>query len=256
MVNIDFSELKDLLDEKYLQYNTLDFIETDPISIPHLFSKKEDIEISAFLAATMAWGQRPTTIKNAKKLVELMEYTPLDFILNFTTADLKRFESFKHRTFNGIDCVFFLQSLQNIYTKYHGLERVFSSDFSNIESAIHHFRQVFFEIEHPQRTQKHVANPMTGSSAKRINMFLRWMVRKKQPNGVDFGIWKKISPAMLQCPLDVHTGNVGRKLGLLQRQQNDWKAVQELTKSLRKFDPTDPVKYDFALFGLGVFDGF
>lgn len=252
-------ELKDFLEEKYEQYNRLTFIETDPVSIPHKFTKKEDIEIAGFLAATIAWGKRPMIIRNAEKLVERMDMSPHDFILGAKEKDLLRFEDFVHRTFNGTDCMFFMRSLKNIYKVHGGLEKVFShavdpSD-TDLKNAIVHFRDIFFSIPHPSRTTKHVSNPGDNSSAKRINMYLRWMVRKDNRK-VDFGIWKKIKPSQLSCPLDVHSGNVARKLKILKRTQNDWKAVEELTNNLKKFDPNDPVKYDFALFGLGVFEGF
>ncbi|MBN8697015.1 MAG: TIGR02757 family protein [Bacteroidetes bacterium] len=252
------AELKEFLDEKYEQYNRLDFIESDPISIPHRFSKKEDIEIAGFLAATIAWGQRVTIINNANKLMKLMDDAPHDFILNAKAKDLKRFNNFVHRTFNGTDAMFFMSSLQNIYKKHGGLEQVFVSKSKDeaCKEAIMNFRKVFFSIPHPERTGKHVSNPAENSSAKRLCMYLRWMVRDDK-RGVDFGIWKNSVQAKdLMCPLDVHTGNVGRKLGLLKRSQNDWKAVTELSDNLRKLDKKDPIKYDFALFGLGVFEGF
>jgi uncharacterized protein (TIGR02757 family) len=252
-------ELKDFLEEKYDQYNRNTFIQPDPISIPHQFKKKEDIEIAGFLAATIAWGQRPTIIRNAQKLVEWMDMSPYAFIMGAKEKDMAPFKSFVHRTFNGTDCVYFIRALANIYKKHEGLEHVFSRSVSkadkDLKNAIIHFRETFFELPHPSRTTKHISNPADNSAAKRINMYLRWMVRKDKRN-IDFGIWKTIRPSQLSCPLDVHSGNVGRKLGLLKRKQNDWKAVEELTNNLKKFDPDDPVKYDFALFGLGVFEGF
>ncbi|CAN5387559.1 TIGR02757 family protein [soil metagenome] len=251
--------MKDFLEEKFLLYNNPSFIETDPVSIPHLFSKKEDIEIAGFLAATIAWGQRPTILKNSKTLMCLMDDSPHEFITGFKEQDLKRFTHFVHRTFNGTDCVYFLKALKQIYTTYKGLENVFLSGLrqndNDLQNAISHCRSVFFELPHQKRTEKHFSNPAEGSATKRINMFLRWMVRRDKC-GVDFGIWKTISPSLLSCPLDVHSGRVARKLGLLKRKQNDWKATQELTASLSRFDHTDPVKYDFALFGLGVFEKF
>ncbi len=267
MKMLNKSELKEFLDEKYDKYNRIDFIGSDPISIPHRFTKKEDIEIAGFLAATIAWGQRVTIISNANKLMKLMGESPYDFVMSAREKDLKRFDNFKHRTFNGIDAVFFLKSLQNIYKEHKGLQEVFlfgssqKAEYTLLE-AIMNFRSVFFSIPFPSRTGKHVSNPSENSSAKRICMYLRWMVRNDK-RGVDFGLWspaklKKTLPvtSLLMCPLDVHTGNVGRKLGLLKRTQNDWKAVEELTGNLRTFDPLDPVKYDFALFGLGVFEKF
>ena len=247
-------EIYQLLEEKHDLFNRKTFIETDPISIPHLFTKKEDIEIAGFLAATIAWGQRKTIINNANKLVKLMDNSPYDFVTQHQPKDLIRFTDFKHRTFNSIDISFFIVSLKNIYNKHNGLEEVFSNS-ENMQTNISHFKQVFFEIEHPERTTKHVSDPLKNSAAKRINMFLRWMVRQDN-RGVDFGIWEKVNPKNLMCPLDVHSGNVARKLGLLKRTQNDWKATEELTINLRKFDSEDPIKYDFSLFGLGVFEKF
>ncbi|TDE04033.1 TIGR02757 family protein [Flavobacterium hiemivividum] len=251
------AELKSFLDEKVIQYNTLDFIESDPVQIPHLFTRKEDIEIAGFLSATIAWGNRTMIIKNSHRMIDLMGNAPFDFVMSHTEDDLQRLESFVHRTFNGQDFSFFIKSLQNIYTNHDGLEAVFSKnqETPSIQKSISEFKKIFFEIPHAQRTQKHVSDPMNGSAAKRINMYLRWMCRQDS-KGVDLGIWKSISPSILSCPLDVHSGNVARKLGLLTRKQNDGKALAELDLQLRKLDSTDPVKYDFALFGLGVFEGF
>ncbi len=250
-------DLKTFLDKKAEQYNTTDFIQTDPIQIPHQFSKKGDIEISAFLVATIAWGQRKTIINNANKLMEWMDLSPHEFVMNATNDELTVLKDFKHRTFNGDDLLFFVQSLRRIYNDYESMESLFKpkADAVDMKESIYNFRNVFFDLEHQQRTEKHLSNPMVGSAAKRINMFLRWMVRKDN-KGVDFGIWESISPALLSCPLDVHTGNIARKLGILKRNNNDWKAVEELDASLRSFDATDPVKYDFALFGLGAFENF
>jgi uncharacterized protein (TIGR02757 family) len=252
-------ELKDLLDCKVEQYNNPEFITTDPISVPHHFYRKEDIEIAAFLAATLAWGQRSTIINNATKLLELMENQPFDFVLNFSEKDLVPFRKFVHRTFNAEDCAYFLRALKSIYQQHPSLEDAFTSRFSlseqNTKSAILNFRSRFFDLQPITRSQKHVANPAKNASAKRLNMFLRWMVRKDN-RGVDFGIWNKILPSQLICPLDTHSGRVARKLGLLQRRADDWQAAEELTENLKRFDPDDPVKYDFALFGLGVFEKF
>ena len=250
-------ELKDFLDAKVVQYNHPSFLESDPIQIPHRFSLKEDIEISAFLTATIAWGNRKSIINNAVHLMELFDNSPYDFVVNHKETDLESLSDFVHRTFNGEDLTYFVKSLQNMYQNHGGLERVFSkfSDGVSMQPAISAFKKTFFELPHPKRTTKHVSDPLKGSAAKRINMFLRWMVRDAQ-TGVDFGLWKTISPASLSCPLDVHSGNVARKLKLLRRKQNDAKALAELDKSLRKLDPHDPVKYDFALFGLGVFEKF
>ena len=249
------SEIYQLLEEKFIQFNQTSFIENDPISIPHLFSAKEDIEIAGFLAATIAWGQRKTIVTNARKMIQLMDDAPYDFILHHEDKDLWRLKGFVHRTFNSEDFEFFVKALQHMYINHGGLESVFARNAENMQQSIHYFKKVFFEIDHPQRSTKHIADPLKKSSAKRINMFLRWMCRNDK-SGVDFGIWKSISPKHLMCPLDVHSGNVARKLGLLTRTQNDWQAVEELTYQLRKFEKNDPVKYDFSLFGLGVFEGF
>lgn len=258
-MNQSLLDVKGLLDEKYFRFNNQNFIETDPIYIPHQYSKKEDIEIAAFLIATIAWGQRLSIIKNGNKLMRLMGNTPHEYILNFTKKDAKQFNQFVHRTFNSTDCVFFLLSLKNIYLKHGGLEQAFTSGFSdkekNIKEAIVNFRKIFLRTPHEKRSEKHISNPIEKSSAKRLCMFLRWMVRKDSL-GVDFGIWDDIKTAQLCLPLDVHTGNVSRKLGLLKRNQNDWQAVEEITSVLKTFDEQDPVKYDFALFGLGAFEGF
>lgn len=251
------TELKEFLDEKVLQYNHPKFIESDPIQIPHQFSKKEDIEISAFLTATISWGNRKMIINNATKMMKLLDNSPYDFILNHSIKDLEHLNSFVHRTFNHIDLQQFIKSIKHIYKKHGGLEESLSvkNNSKTYQKAIHEFKLKFFEINHQQRTQKHVSDPLKNSAAKRINMFLRWMVRKDK-TGVDFGIWKTHNPANLSCPLDVHSGNVARKLKLLKRKQNDWKALEELDFNLRKMDKNDPVKYDFALFGLGVFEKF
>ncbi|MCW3083897.1 MAG: hypothetical protein JWP12_1263 [Bacteroidetes bacterium] len=261
-MKLNSKELKIFLEEKYDKYNRLDFIETDPISIPHLFTKKEDIEIAGFLAATIAWGQRVTIINNANKMMRLMDNSPHEFILSAGKKEISRFDDFVHRTFNGVDATFFMASLKNIYKKHGGLEQAFSPAASGTKNevllhSITHFREIFFSIPHPARTGKHVSNPSENSSAKRLCMYLRWMVRSDK-RGVDFGIWKNknLDASHLMCPLDVHSGNVARKLGLLKRTQNDWKAVEELSANLRKLDATDPVKYDFALFGLGAFEKF
>tara|TARA_R110000868_G_scaffold147041_3_gene368197 strand:+ start:827 stop:1591 length:765 start_codon:yes stop_codon:yes gene_type:complete len=250
-------DLKDFLDTKVEQYNNPKFIESDPIQIPHQFNRKEDIEISGFLTATIAWGNRKSIINNANKLMDLLDNAPYDFVLNHQETDLEKLLPFVHRTFNGDDCIQFIKSLQHIYNNHNGLEGVFAeyAEKHSMQKSISKFKSTFFEIEHLQRTQKHVSDPLRNSAAKRINMFLRWMVRNDN-TGVDFGIWKSINPSQLSCPLDVHSGNVARKLGLLKRKQNDAKALNELDTSLRKLDPNDPVKYDFALFGLGVFEGF
>jgi uncharacterized protein (TIGR02757 family) len=250
------SELKEFLDEKVKEFNTVDFIELDPISVPHRYSIKQDIEIASFLASSIAWGNRKMITKNGHLMMDLLGDSPYDFVMSHQEHHLERLESFVHRTFNGEDFKYFITALKHIYSNHGGLESIFinhQTKFS-LQPAIHALNKIFFEIEHPQRTRKHVADPMKGSVAKRINMNLRWLCRKDN-KGVDFGIWD-ISPAKLSCPLDVHSGNVARKLGLLNRKQNDGKALAELDIALRELDATDPVKYDFALFGLGVFEGF
>ena len=257
MNKLSKEEIISFLNYKSNQYNNIKFIETDPIQIPHLFNKKEDVEISGFLTSTISWGNRKSIIKSAEKLIELLDHSPYDFILNHKKRDLDTLKPFVHRTFNGIDLIQFVKSLKHIYKNYNGLEEIFRKNIKDdsLQYAIHKMKKIFFEIPHTNRTKKHISDPMRGSAAKRINMFLRWMVRD-DTRGVDFGIWKSISPRYLSCPLDVHTGNVARKLGLIQRKQNDHKAVMELDKKLREFDLIDPVKYDFALFGLGVFEKF
>ena len=250
-------ELKDFLDSKVHQYNNPKFIESDPIQVPHQFSKKEDIEIAAFLTATIAWGNRKSIIKNATQMMQLLDNSPYDFIMQHQDTDLEKLLPFVHRTFNGNDFIQFIKSLKHIYIKHNSLESIFKkhAEINSLQQSIHEFKKVFFEIEHLPRTQKHISDPLKNSAAKRINMFLRWMVRKDN-SGVDFGVWTSLSPSQLSCPLDVHSGNVARKLGLLNRKQNDAKALFELDTALRKLDSQDPVKYDFALFGLGVFEGF
>ena len=249
-------DLKEFLDNKYEQYNQKVFIESDPIQIPHDFKLKQDIEIAAFLTSTIAWGQRKTIIKNAKIMMENLDNSPYEFVINSTEKEINKLYVI-HRTFNEIDFRYFIKRLKEIYTKYNDLETVFclTDNSLNMHSSIHNFKKIFFNSDHPIRTTKHISDPNKGSASKRINMFLRWMVRNDN-NGVDFGIWNKINKSALSCPLDVHSGNVARKLGLLNRKQNDHKAVLELDKNLRELDKFDPVKYDFALFGLGVFEGF
>lgn len=254
---MNISELKEFLDEKVELYNNLKFIESDPVQIPHLFSRKEDIEIAGFLSATISWGNRKMIIQNSHKMMNLMGNSPYDFVMSHNENNLEKLDNFVHRTFNGGDFSTFIISLQNIYKNHNGLENVFAKhqEKDSLQKSISEFKKVFFEINHQSRTQKHVSDPMNNSAAKRINMFLRWMVRNDN-KGVDFGIWKTILPSQLSCPLDVHSGNVARKLELLFRKQNDGKALTELDFKLRELDANDPVKYDFALFGLGVFEGF
>jgi len=225
--------------------------------VPHKFSKKEDIEISGFLTATIAWGNRKSIINNATRLMDLLDNSPHDFVINHQIQDLETLSGFVHRTFNSDDLIQFIKSLKYIYQNHKGLEAIFNkyAEPLSLQTSIYKFKNHFFEIDHLQRTKKHVSDPLKNSAAKRINMFLRWMIRNDNA-GVDFGIWSSLSSKQLSCPLDVHSGNVARKLGLLKRKQNDAKALLELDTALRKLDPNDPVKYDFALFGLGVFEGF
>ncbi len=249
------AELKEFMDAKVRQYNQPKFLEGDPIQVPHLFHRKEDIEISGFLTATIAWGNRKSIVANANRMMQLLHMAPYDFVMSHRTRDLDPLQAFVHRTFNGTDLAYFLKALRHLYTEHGGLEEVIAKNAtgSSVQPAISALKGHFFELPHPRRTLKHVSDPGRGSAAKRLNMFLRWMVRENR-TGVDFGLWKSVSPAQLSCPLDVHSGNVARKLGLLRRKQNDAKAVAELDKQLRQWDKNDPVKYDFALFGLGVFE--
>jgi uncharacterized protein (TIGR02757 family) len=250
----DLHNLKEFLDEQTARFNVHSFIDSDPICVPHRFSKKEDREISGFLTATLAWGQRPIILRNASLLMEWMDHAPADFILNHSPSERRPFKKFVHRTFNGEDAVYFLKALQQLYKNHGGLENTFQNALkssSGTGEAIHKWRKLFLSFNSPTRTAKHFADPLANSSAKRLCMFLRWMVRK-DANQVDFGIWKKISAASLYAPLDLHSGKTARELGLLQRKQDDWKAVEELTAMLRLFDPEDPVKYDYALYGAGI----
>jgi uncharacterized protein (TIGR02757 family) len=250
---LKFEELKIFLDEKADQYNHPDFIENDPIQIPHRFTLKQDIEIAGFLAATISWGNRKAIIKSAEKMLDIMGNAPYDFVLNHSEKDLKSIENKSiHRTFNGEDFVYFMKQFSRIYHENQSLESLFrlhESETSFLHS-VERFRSSFLGAE-KHRSHKHVSSPYKNSSTKRIIMFLRWMVRKDK-RGVDFGIWENTGQQYLSIPLDVHTGNISRKLGLISRTQNDWKTVEELDVVIRKFDENDPAKYDFALFGLGV----
>jgi uncharacterized protein (TIGR02757 family) len=249
--------LKDFLDAKVFEFNNIGFIENDPICIPHQYTLKEDIEISGFLASSIAWGNRKMIIKNGKRMMDFMGDSPFDFVMNHQDHHLEKLVSFVHRTFNSDDLLHFIRALKYIYCEKGGLEVVFDKfqTKDSLQPAIHQLHELFFEIPHLKRTLKHIADPAKGSAAKKINLFLRWMIRRDN-SGVDFGLWRSISPSKLSCPLDVHSGNVARKLSLLKRKQNDAKAVMELDTKLRQFDANDPVKYDFALFGLGVFEKF
>jgi uncharacterized protein (TIGR02757 family) len=255
---ISKAETKAFLDEKYLQYNNPSFIECDPISIPYRFSNRFDREISGFLTAAIAWGRRDLILRSSTKMMELMDNSPYEFIISADEKEIGRFSGFVHRTFNGIDSIFFIRALRHIYSSYESMEDVVlegMQDINSVKDGLYHLRQIFFSLPHENRNEKHFADVMGGAAGKRLNMFLRWMVRKDS-RGVDFGIWNRIDPSLLYIPLDLHSGNTARKLGLLTRTVNDWKSVEELTNILREFDPSDPVKYDFALFGLGVNEKF
>ncbi|WP_294141087.1 TIGR02757 family protein [uncultured Sanguibacteroides sp.] len=249
------SALKQLLDEKYVEYCRSDFfIETDPIQIPKLFEEKEDIEIAGFMAATLAWGQRPVIIKKCRELIKRLDYAPHDFVLHAAESDYSCLKGFKHRTFNDYDCIYFFKSLSRIYKNYGGLEGLFSRAYQQHQDmfeVLAEWHTIFTALPAENRVLRHIADVEKGSAAKRINMFLRWMVRRDE---IDFGLWKKIPASALLIPLDLHTGNISRQLGLLTRKQNDRQAVLELTCRLREFDPVDPIRYDFALFGLGAFE--
>jgi uncharacterized protein (TIGR02757 family) len=250
--------LYNLLESKYKEYNKFAFIENDPVCIPHRFSKQEDVEIMGFIAAVLAWGQRKTIINKCNELIERMDSAPHQFITQHQETDLQQLEGFVHRTFNDTDLLYFIYVLKEMYTQYVSMEEVFlkgmSKKSANIEGGLIAFRNYFFSFEHPHRTRKHISSPETKSACKRLNMFLRWMVRKDK-KGVDFGIWTKIQPSQLICPCDVHVDRIARQLGLITRTQVDWQTAVELTENLKEFDPKDPVKYDFALFGMGVMEG-
>jgi uncharacterized protein (TIGR02757 family) len=253
-----FKKLRYLLNEKTAKYNRADFIEEDPISIPHRFSQKQDIEISGFISAILAWGQRKTIISKSAQFLEYMDNTPFEFVVNHSERDLKPFLHFKHRTFNDIDALYFIHFLQKVYSEFSSLEDVILKGMGDndktVESGLNFLKEYFIKDEsYPARTGKHVSSPKSKSACKRINMFLRWMVRKDS-QGVDFGIWENIKANQLVCPCDVHVEKVARRFGLIKRKPLDWKTALELTATLRMFDPSDPVKYDFALFGMGVFE--
>lgn len=254
---LNFSELKLFLDEKSQQYNQPDFIERDPISIPHLFKKKEDIEVAGLFAAVLAWGQRITIIRKCRELLDWMDNDPYRFILDHKPGDLKIFENFRHRTFNSTDTLYFIAFLKWFYTHHDSLEDAFSMnrEDATVERGLVNFHNLFFSLDdYPPRTRKHIATPARKSTCKRLSMYLRWMVRRDS-HGVDFGIWQTISPSQLICPCDLHVDRVARKLKLIRRKPTDWLTAVELTSNLYKLDPVDPVKYDFALFGLGIEEG-
>ncbi|MCG8476153.1 MAG: TIGR02757 family protein [Cytophagales bacterium] len=253
---MEFQHLQELLEEKAQQYNQPGFIPNDPVSIPHAYTKKQDIEIAGFWAAVLAWGQRKTIIRKCRELFDCMDNSPHDFVLHHQENDLKPFLDFKHRTFNSVDALYFIAFFRRFYQTHNSLEEAFLLDWKendmHVGKALSGFHRFFCDHEDfPSRTRKHIASPERNSACKRLNMFLRWMVRK-DGKGVDFGIWDRISPSQLICPCDVHVDRVARKLGLISRKQTDWKTALELTESLKRFDPADPVRYDFALFGLGI----
>ena len=256
----DRKALKEFLDFKYNQYNKPDFIDPDPVSIPHQYTKLQDIEITGFWTAVLAWGQRKTIINKCNELFGLMDNAPFDFIINHSENELKQLLDFKHRTFNTTDTLYFIEFFKWYYSQYESLEEGFLMSMQaadeTVENGLSGFHNLFFSLpDYPQRTKKHIATPARNSACKRINMFLRWMVRQDD-RGVDFGFWKKIQPSQLVCPCDLHVDRVARKLGLITRKQTDWQTAIELTNNLKAFDPKDPVKYDFALFGLGIEEKF
>ena len=248
------NNLIEFLNAKVEQYNQPSFIKDDPISVPHLFRKKQDIEIAGFFAAIFAWGNRTTIIQKSKELMRRLDNAPHDFCLNHSSKELKGLINFKHRTFNTTDLLYFIEFLKQHYNKHKSFETAFTMHGSTVEEMLTGFHRYFFSLENiPGRTKKHIATPERKSSCKRLNMFLRWMVRRDN-RGVDFGIWKKIPPSQLICPIDLHVARVARRFNILHRKQTDWLAALELTEYLRTLDSSDPVKYDFALFGLGVME--
>lgn len=253
-MTLEYNELKEYLDELVLRFNTPDFIEADPVSVPHLFTKREDIEIAGFLAATIAWGNRKAIVKSAHKMIGYMEGEPHRFIMESSDDELIRLGDFVHRTFNGGDLIFFIKAIRMIYGEHGGIGSFFEKSYAenqDMRIVLREFWQLFFSLEHLPRVEKHLSSIAKGAACKRVNMYVKWMTRQDN-GGVDFGLWKSIPSSALYLPLDVHTANLGRIFGLLTRKQNDWKSVEEITASLREFDREDPVKYDFALFGAGI----
>ena len=245
-------DLQEFLNSKVDFYNQPSFIKDDPISVPHLFTKKQDIEIAGFFAAIFSWGNRTTIISKAKELMQLMDMAPYEFCLNHDSNGLKRLMGFKHRTFNDTDLFYCVEFFKHHYKRYKSLENAFTRHGNTVEEMLTDFHHYFFSLDDfPVRTKKHIATPERKSSCKRLNMFLRWMVRQ-YGKGVDFGLWKKISPSQLVCPIDLHVARVACRFNLIKRKQTDWQTALELTEYLRTLDKNDPVKYDFALFGLGV----
>ena len=256
-MNYTHTELHALLEELHDRFNCVDFIEPDPISIPHSFSDPLDREIAGFLAATIAWGNRKAIVKSATKMMDYLDGRPYEFVMGASEWELKGLSSYVHRTFNGTDLECFVRALRRVCQQSGSLGEWFQSDWEatgDMRQVLAHFRHEFFDFDHPARSEKHLSSIAKGASCKRLNMYFRWMVRNDS-RGVDFGLWNKIPASALYLPLDLHSGNVARGLGLLERKQNDWRAVEEVTEALRQFDASDPVKYDFALFGAGVFRG-
>lgn len=254
---MNVQRLKDFLDAKAAHYNHPDFITNDPICIPHRFSERQDIEIAGLFAAVLAWGNRTSIINKCTALMKMMDNAPYDYIRHHQPRERMQLMSFCHRTFNGLDLLYFVEFLQHYYTNVTSLEYAFSGHLTpedeNVEKGLIGFYKIFFSLEHPERTRKHIATPARNSACKRLNMYLRWMVRRDE-NGVDFGLWEHISPAQLICPVDVHVARVAARLGLIAAAKADWKTAVALTAQLKQFDPEDPAKYDFALFGLGVIE--
>ena len=254
---MDKEELRDLLEHLHDKYNRKEFIEPDPISIPHSFSDKADREISGFLAATIAWGNRKAIVKSARRMMQYMDNAPADFVKNASSRDLATLQSYVHRTFNGQDFTDFVMGIRHITTLWGGIGDFFERNYAQTQDltrVISLFRKEFFACTHNPHCEKHLSSIDKGAACKRINMYLRWFVRHDD-RGVDFGLWHKIPMSALYLPLDVHVGNMGRALGLLVRRQNDWKATEEITRSLREFNADDPVRYDYSLFGAGI-DGY
>ncbi len=251
---MDKLELKELLDTLHNKYNDSSFIESDPISIPHRYDLKEDIEISGFLASVISWGNRKAIVNSCCRMMDFMDNSPYDFTINASDKELDSLSSFVHRTFNGADFRTFILAIRGIYMEHGGIGNLFEQkwlEYEDMRPVLSDFRKVFFDLDHEKRSEKHLSSIDKKSACKRLNMYIRWMVRR-DCNGVDFGLWDKIPMSALYMPLDVHTANVGRELNLLTRPQNDWRAVEELTQSLREFSPEDPVKYDYSLFGAGI----
>ncbi|ASZ10091.1 TIGR02757 family protein [Chitinophaga pendula] len=252
-----FQQLKAFLDAKAAYYDDPAFVDNDPICIPHRFSLLQDIEIAGLFAAILAWGNRTTIIKKCTELLQLMDNSPYEYIRHHQPRERMKLMHFSHRTFNGIDLLYFVEFLQHYYTNVTSLEFAFSGHITKadqtVEKALLGFHKIFFAMEHPERTRKHISTPAKNSACKRLNMYLRWMVREDE-NGVDFGLWKHILPSQLICPVDVHVSRVATRLGLINEAKADWRTALALTAQLRTMDPADPAKYDFALFGLGVIE--